>query len=75
MFALQNEALQGAVNVVAPSPVRSAEFVRALGKVLHRPTIFPLPEFVIRTVMGEMGEELLLTSARAVPREVAGRGV
>ncbi len=64
----------GAVNVVAPSPVRSAEFVRALGKALHRPTIFPLPEFVIRGVMGEMGEELLLTSARAVPAKLQAAG-
>ena len=74
MFALQKEELQGAVNVVAPSPVRSAEFVSALGKVLHRPTIFPLPEFVIRTVMGEMGQELLLTSARAMPEKLLGAG-
>jgi uncharacterized protein len=72
--ALQKEGLQGAVNVVAPSPVQSAEFVRALGKVLHRPTIFPLPEFVIRTVMGEMGQELLLTSARAMPEKLQGAG-
>jgi hypothetical protein len=71
---LQKEGLQGAVNVVAPSPVQSAEFVRALGKVLHRPTIFPLPEFVIRTVMGEMGQELLLTSARAMPEKLQGAG-
>jgi uncharacterized protein (TIGR01777 family) len=74
IFALQNESLQAAVNTVAPAPVRSVELVRALGKALHRPTIFPLPEFVIRTVMREMGEELLLTSARAVPQKLEGAG-
>lgn len=74
IFALQNESLQAAVNTVAPAPVRSVELVRALGKVLHRPTIFPLPELVIRTVMREMGEELLLTSARAVPQKLEGAG-
>ena len=74
IFALQNESLQAAVNTVAPAPVRSAELVRALGKAMHRPTIFPLPEFVIRTVMREMGEELLLTSARAVPQKLEGAG-
>jgi uncharacterized protein (TIGR01777 family) len=74
LFVLQNDSLQGAVNAVGPAPVRSAEFVKALGRALHRPTIFPLPEFVIRTVMGEMGEELLLTSARAVPRKLAKAG-
>ncbi len=74
LLALQNDSLQGPVNVVAPSPVRNAEFVKALGKELHRPTIFPLPEFVIRGVMGEMGEELLLTSARAGPRKLQAAG-
>jgi len=71
-FALQTDGLQGGVNVVAPAPVRCAEFVKALGRVLHRPTIFPLPEFVIRTVMGEMGQELLLTSACAMPEKLQG---
>lgn len=74
LLTLQNESVRGAVNVVAPSPVRSADFVSALGKALHRPTIFPLPEFVIRGVMGEMGEELLLTSARAVPAKLQAAG-
>jgi uncharacterized protein len=73
-FALQTDGLQGGVNVVAPAPVRCAEFVKALGRVLHRPTIFPLPEFVIRTVMGEMGQELLLTSACAMPEKLQGTG-
>jgi hypothetical protein len=73
MVALQGN-LQGAVNVVSPSPVRSGDFVKSLGKALHRPTIFPLPEFVIRSVMGEMGEELLLTSARAMPEKLQAAG-
>ncbi len=73
MLSLQRD-LRGAVNVVGPSPVRSVDFVRALGRALHRPTIFPLPEFVIRGVMGEMGEELLLTSARAVPEKLQAAG-
>jgi hypothetical protein len=74
MLTLQNANLQGAVNVVGPSPVRNGEFVKALGSALHRPTIFPLPEFVIRGVMGEMGEDLLLTSARAVPKKLQAAG-
>ncbi len=73
-FALQNESINGPVNVVGPSPVRNADFVQALGKALHRPTIFPVPEFVIRTLMGEMGQELLLTSARAEPRKLCQAG-
>ena len=68
-FAIENDSLHGPVNTVA-DPVRNADFVRALGKQLHRPTVFPLPEFVVRTVMGEMGQELLLTSARVLPAKL-----
>ena len=74
LFLLQNDSLRGPVNAVGPNPVRSAEFVRALGKALHRPTIFPLPEWVVKTVMGEMGDELLLTSARVVPAKLSAAG-
>ena len=66
--------LQGPVNAVAPQPVRNSEFVRALGKVLHRPAIFPLPAFVVRTVFGEMGEALLLGSARVRPAKLEAAG-
>jgi len=73
-FAVENDSLQGPVNTVGPAPVRNAEFVRALGSQLHRPTIFPLPEFVVRSVMGEMGQELLLTSARVLPAKLNAAG-
>jgi uncharacterized protein (TIGR01777 family) len=74
LFALTNDGLQGPVNAVAPQPVRNLEFVRSLGNALHRPAFFPLPAFVVRTVFGEMGEALLLGSARVRPAklEVAG---
>jgi len=73
-FALENDNIHGPLNVVSPSPVRNQEFVRALGRVLNRPTIFPLPEFAVRAMLGEMGEELLLTSARAVPQKLQKAG-
>ncbi len=73
-YILQDESVTGPVNVVAPSPVRNAEFVKALGKALHRPTMFPLPEFAIRMILGEMGQELLLTSAHAVPTKLCEAG-
>ena len=73
-LTLQNERLNGPINAVGPLPVRNAEFVTALGRALHRPTIFPLPEFVVRNIMGEMGQELLLTSARAEPKKLREAG-
>ncbi len=74
LFALRSDRLLGPVNVVGPAPVRNADFVRALGKALHRPTIFPLPEFAVRALLGEMGEELLLTLTRALPQTLTAAG-
>ena len=74
LFALQNDSLRGPVNVVSPEPARNEEFVRALGEELHRPTIFPLPAFVVRTLMGEMGDAALLGSARVEPAKLKAAG-
>lgn len=62
--ALATDSLRGPVNTVAPNPVTNAEFSRVLGQVLHRPTILPLPAFMVRMIFGEMGEALLLGSQR-----------
>jgi uncharacterized protein len=74
LFALTNENLRGPVNVAAPQPVRNSEFVRVLAEALHRPAIFPLPAFVVRTLFGEMGESLLLASARVQPAKLESAG-
>jgi uncharacterized protein len=74
LFALQNGALRGPVNTVGPAPVPNEDFVRALGEELHRTTIFPLPAWIVRTLLGEMGDELLLTSIRAKPAKLETAG-
>jgi hypothetical protein len=74
VFALENEGLSGPVNVCAPQHTTNREFTRALGKVLHRPTIFPLPSVVVTLVLGEMGQEALLTSTRAEPKKLKAAG-
>jgi uncharacterized protein (TIGR01777 family) len=63
-FALVQDSLQGPVNYVAPNPVTNAEFTKALGKALSRPTLFPIPAFGVRMVFGEMADALLLASQR-----------
>ncbi|HEY3190661.1 MAG TPA: TIGR01777 family oxidoreductase [Solirubrobacteraceae bacterium] len=65
--ALANEGYRGAVNATAPQPVRNREFVAALGRVLVRPAVFPLPAVVLRAAFGEMAE-MLLTGQRVLPR-------
>lgn len=67
-FALSAAALAGPVNATAPEPVTNREFTKALGRVLGRPTIFPMPAFAARLAFGEMADELLLSSARVEPR-------
>ena len=62
--ALLTESLHGAVNVVAPTPVTNREFTKTLGRVLKRPTLFPMPAFAARLAFGEMADELLLASTR-----------
>lgn len=66
-FVLHNNTLSGPVNFVAPNPVTNAEFTRTLGKVLGRPTFFPIPEFGVRLAFGEMADALLLSSQRVSP--------
>lgn len=72
--AITNEGLMGPVNVVAPKAATNAEFTRALGQALSRPTIFPMPAFAARLAFGEMGDELLLSSTRVEPRKLLSSG-
>ena len=74
VHALETESLAGPVNVVAPDPVTNAEFTRTLGKVLRRPTFFPLPAFAARLVLGEMADALLLASSRVEPARLLEYG-
>src|SRR5262249_15306318 len=58
------------INAVSPAPSRQHEFIRTLGKVLHRPTIFPMPSIIVKLVFGQMGKEMLLSSLRVIPARV-----
>jgi len=73
-YAMQNENIRGAVNSVSPNPVTNEEFTKAMGDVLYRPTFLPLPEFVVSMALGEMGDALLLTSERVVPKRLLDAG-
>ncbi len=72
--ALENAGLSGAVNAVAPSPVRNTEFTKVLGKVLRRPALFPAPAFALKLALGEMAEALLLSSQRVIPARLQEQG-
>ncbi len=72
--ALVRESLDGPVNSTAPHPVPNATFTDALGRVLRRPTVFPLPKPAVKLLFGQMGEEALLQGQRAVPRKALDDG-
>jgi uncharacterized protein (TIGR01777 family) len=71
---IENESIRGAVNSVAPGPVTNEQFTKILGEVLYRPTILPLPSFAVSMLFGEMGDALLLSSTRVVPKRLLDSG-
>ncbi len=66
--------IEGPVNLGSPNPVPQRDFARALGRVLGRPTVMPAPAFAIRAALGEMGQALLLDSARMAPAVLESTG-
>jgi uncharacterized protein len=73
-FALAQPELRGAANAVAPQPVTNAEFTRALGSALGRPTLLTVPATALRLAFGEMAEVTLLASQRALPQRLEAAG-
>lgn len=71
--ALDDGAMSGAFNAVAPGAVTNAEFTRTLGKVIHRPTFMTVPAFALRTVFGELASALL-EGQRATPAALESLG-
>lgn len=73
-FFMDHTNLKGAFNVVAPQAVSNYEFTKIFGRVLHRPTVFPVPDFGIKILFGEMGETLLLNGAAVYPKRLLEAG-
>jgi uncharacterized protein (TIGR01777 family) len=71
---LENESWRGPLNVVAPAPVRNAEFTAALARALRRPAILPAPAWALRLAFGRMADEALLASTRAQPERLLAGG-
>ncbi len=67
-WAIENPAVSGPLNATAPVPVTNAEFSRALGRAMGRPSWIPVPAFALRAMFGEMAEALLLGGQRVIPK-------
>jgi uncharacterized protein (TIGR01777 family) len=70
IFALENAAVKGAINATSPNPVTNKELANSLGKILHRPSFFRVPEFVLKMVLGEMSETVL-SSQKVYPERLS----
>ncbi len=74
LHCIEHDGIQGPVNGTSPHPVTNQQFTEALGKVLNRPTFFSMPGVVIKLLMGQMGEELLLTGKKILPKKIQEAG-
>ncbi|MEF8816260.1 MAG: TIGR01777 family oxidoreductase [Salinibacter sp.] len=72
--ALWTDALDGPVNLTAPRPVTMQAYTDTLADVLHRPAFLNVPSSLVRTLGGEMAEEMILSSARVVPDRLQETG-
>jgi uncharacterized protein (TIGR01777 family) len=74
LHSLTDDSVEGPVNVGSPNPLTNAEYTKVLGKVLNRPTIFPLPAPAARLMLGEVADALLLASQRMEPAKLKETG-
>jgi hypothetical protein len=74
LHALSSETLRGPVNTTAPEPLTNRDFAETLGRVLGRPSRFPVPAAALRLALGEMADGTVLTSVRALPTRLLESG-
>ena len=72
-YAIERDEISGVFNVTAPNPLTNKDFGSKLGRALGRPSIFPVPGFVLRATLGEFSE-VLLTGQRVIPERVLTSG-
>jgi uncharacterized protein (TIGR01777 family) len=74
VHALTDDSVEGPVNVGSPHPMPNAEYTKVLGKVLNRPTVFPVPAPALRVAIGGVADALLLASQRMQPAKLQETG-
>jgi uncharacterized protein (TIGR01777 family) len=73
LHAAGDSMMRGPFNAVGPAPVTNRDFTKALGRTVHRPTIFPVPPFMLKLAIGDFAE-VLLASQRCVPTRMQAAG-
>ncbi len=74
LYAINHKDVKGAINGAAPNPVSNKTFSSTLARVLKRPAFLPMPAFVLKLMLGEMAEELLLSGQRVKPKKMLAAG-
>lgn len=75
LFALREPRIEGAINLTAPHPVTNAEFTKALGHAMHRPTVLSVPAAALKVALGaEMAAEMVLAGAKVLPSALQSAG-
>lgn len=74
VFLINSSVSSGIYNLTSPNPVTNKIFTYNLSKKLNRPSIFTMPSFVIKTLFGQMGENILLEGQRVVPEKLTKEG-
>ena len=74
LYVINNKDIKGAINGSAPNPVTNKTFSSTLASVLKRPAFLPMPAFVLKLMLGEMAEELLLSGQRVMPKKILDAG-
>ncbi len=73
-LAVEDQSIQGPLNVVSPEPVTNLHFTKTLGAALKRPTFFPMPEIAVKALFGKMGLEVLCSDVGVLPKVLIDRG-
>ena len=71
---INNKDIKGAINATAPNPVTNRVFSASLGRALKKPALLSMPAFVLKLMLGEMAEELLLSGQRVIPKKMLDAG-
>jgi len=72
-FCISHSDVSGPVNATAPEPVTNDRFGQTIGRVYHRPHWFPVPSFIMETVLGELSL-MLLKGQRVIPEKLLSHG-
>ena len=73
LFAIDKD-MTGAINICTPEPITNQHFTKELSSSLCRPAVLPVPAFVLKSLLGEMADALLLTSTRVMPQRLLESG-